>query len=244
MRKTACLMAVLLLSAICVLAQTTSTATQPSSPTGAMPQSSGTAQNPASQTPTTPPPNIQGGNNSTGATATNPNTQATPAPAPGTAGAQTGAAPQTATGPQKTIEGCLSGLPGQYSLITKSGQTYSLAGDDSLLGNHVGEVVRVTGAETSANTAASTGSAPGTASPNGGTPYGSTGTAGSQPGATTQSQTSTAPGQNNTATPSAANPAATAAPTHPGAPAAGSGPRFQVSNLTKVSAGCKMAEPH
>jgi hypothetical protein len=239
MRKAACLMAVLLLSAIWVLAQTTSTATQPSSPTGTMPQSSGTAQNPASQTPTTTPPNTQGGNNSTGATATNPNTQNTQ----GTAAAQTGAAPQAAPGPQKTMEGCLSGLPGQYSLITKSGQVYSLGGDDSLLGNHVGEVVRITGAETSASAAASTGSAPGVTSANGGTPYGSTGTTGSQPGATTQSQTSTAPGQANPAPP-ATNSAATAAPTHPEAPAAASGPRFQVSDLTKVSAGCKMVEPH
>lgn len=245
MRKAACLMAVLLLSAIGVFAQTTGTATQPSSPTSAMPQSSGTAQNPAPQNPTTTSPNTQGGNNSTGATTATPNTQAAPsAPAPGTAGAQAGATSQAATGPQKTIEGCLSGLPGQYSLITKSGQTYALAGDDSLLGNHVGEVVRLTGADTSGSAARAPGSAPGMTPANGGTPYGSTGTTGSQPGATTQSQTSATPGQANTATPPTTNPAGTAAQPQRGTSAADSGPRFQVSNLTKVSAGCKMAEPH
>ncbi len=167
--KAALLMTVLLLSAVWVVAQTAGTAqpgteTQPSSPTGASPQSGGAAQNPQSQT--------------------TPSTRAT-----GAAGAQTGTATQTTPERSQTIEGCLSGIPGQYSLITKSGQVYSLSGDDSLLGNHVGQVVRATGAGAATNPAT--------------------------------------PGQ-----------------AQPGAPAAGSGPRFQVSNLTKISAGCKMVEPH
>jgi hypothetical protein len=156
-----------------------------------------------------------------------------PTPATGAAGAQAGTTTQSTTGPSQTIEGCLSGTPGQYSLITKSGQVYSLSGDDSLLGNHVGQVVKATGAESSGSaTPAASGNAA-----SGGTAYGSTGTTGSQPGAATQSQTATPPGQANTgvAAPGQAQPAA---------PAASSGPRFQVSNLTKVSSGCKMAEPH
>ena len=159
----------------------------------------------------------------TGASPQAGQSQTTP-PTPAT---QTGAATQPTAGPSQTIEGCLSGIPGQYNLTTKSGQIYSLSGDDSLLGNHVGEVVRATGAESSGGaTPAASGNAA-----TGGTAYGSTGTTGSQPGAATQS------GQANTGAGAAANPATPA-------PAAGSGPRFQVSNLTKVSSGCKMTEPH
>src|SRR5579872_4334132 len=155
MRKPVFLMAVLLLSAVWVVAQTAGTAqagtpAQSPSQNSSTPQSSGTAQNPQPQTGTNPP----------GTTSATPNPQTTPStPATGATG-QTGAAatppgttPQTATGPQTTVEGCLSGTPGEYSLITKSGQVYSLAGDDSLLGNHVGEEVRVTGAQSNSSAA-------------------------------------------------------------------------------------------
>jgi hypothetical protein len=129
----------------------------------------------------------------------------------------------------------LSGTPGQYSLITKSGQVYALAGDGSLLGDHVGQEVKITGSQSngSASTPAATANtaAPGGAA-SGGTPYGSTGTTNSQPGAAAQSQTG-----------SAAN-----SPARPGTPsaasAASSGPKLQVSDVTKVGSFCNMAQPH
>ncbi|HLK34530.1 MAG TPA: hypothetical protein VKT29_15650, partial [Terriglobales bacterium] len=173
---------------------------------------------------------------------------------PGTP-SQPGSTPQTATGPQTTVEGCLSGTPGEYSLITKSGQVYSLAGDDSLLGNHVGEEVRVTGAQS--NSSAAGASAPSATPGNsastttGGSAYGSTGTAGSQPGATTQSQTGSVPNQSNppagqpgSSPGSAANSPAAASTTQSGTPQIGSGTRFQVSNVTETSGFCNMAQPH
>lgn len=255
MRKAAFLTAVLLLSTVWVVAQTagtgqTGTATQPPSPTGSMPQTSGTMQNPQSQTGT--PVQMPA----------TPNAQSAPqtgaAPQPGGSASSSTAAP---TGPQTTIEGCLSGTPGQYSLTTKSGQVYPLGGDDSLIGNHVGQQVKITGAETSGSAAGTTGAAgtPGgtaTAStpagaPGGGTPYGSTGTTGSQPGATTQMQAGTTPGQSSTtpgqtgASPgSTANNPAGAGQTAAGSPSLAGGPKFQVSNLTQVSPFCKMTEPH
>lgn len=44
-----------------------------------------------------------------------------------------------------TIEGCLAGSVGTYSLTDKSGTTYQLTGDTSKLLAHVGHTVQVTG---------------------------------------------------------------------------------------------------
>jgi hypothetical protein len=246
MRKAVFLMAVLLLSAVWVVAQTAGTQagtpTQSPSQNSSTSQSSGAAQNPQSQpgTANQQAPGAQQNQTNPAAPSTSPNAQTNPAtPSTGAAsqpaGTQAGSTPQTAAGASQTIEGCLSGTPGEYSLTTKSGQVYALAGDGSLLGDHVGQDVRVTGAQTSGNSAAAagtpaTGAAAGTpatqGSATGGTPYGSTGTTGSQPGATAQSQPGTTPGQTSTAS------------------AANSGPHFQVSNLEKVSEFCNMAKPH
>ncbi len=55
-------------------------------------------------------------------------------------------APQGALpGNQTTVEGCLSGSDGNYTLTDKSGNTYQLSGDNSMLRDHVGHDVQVTG---------------------------------------------------------------------------------------------------
>lgn len=48
-----------------------------------------------------------------------------------------------------TIEGCLAGSDGNYTLTDKSGTTYQLAGDTAKLQNHVGHTIQVTGTSAS-----------------------------------------------------------------------------------------------
>ncbi len=56
----------------------------------------------------------------------------------------------------KTIQGCLSGSDGNYTLTDKSA-TVKLTGDTSKLAAHVGHTIQVTGTLASATTADSTG---------------------------------------------------------------------------------------
>ncbi len=49
---------------------------------------------------------------------------------------------------QTTIEGCLGGSNGSYSLTDKSGTTYQLTGDTGKLDQHVGHTIQVTGTAT------------------------------------------------------------------------------------------------
>jgi hypothetical protein len=64
-----------------------------------------------------------------------------------------------------TVEGCLSGSSGNYTLTDKNGVSYQLTGDSAKLSEHVGHEVKITGTASSA-------------SPNGGgTSTGTTGTA-------------------------------------------------------------------
>ena len=44
-----------------------------------------------------------------------------------------------------TVEGCLSGTGGNYTLTAKNGMTYQLTGDTAKLSEHVGREVKVTG---------------------------------------------------------------------------------------------------
>lgn len=53
-----------------------------------------------------------------------------------------------------TVEGCVGGSAGSYTLTDSSGKTYQLAGDTSKLGDHVGHDVKVTGTTASAAGAA------------------------------------------------------------------------------------------
>src|SRR5262245_12682491 len=65
---------------------------------------------------------------------------------------------QTATGAQDkaahTVEGCVGGSAGSYTLTDASGKTYQLAGDTSTLADHVGHTVQISGTEESAGAGA------------------------------------------------------------------------------------------
>ncbi len=50
-----------------------------------------------------------------------------------------------------TIEGCLSGSDGNYTLTDKSGAAYQLTGDTAKLEKHVGHTIRVTGTATTSS---------------------------------------------------------------------------------------------
>jgi len=65
-----------------------------------------------------------------------------------------------------TVQGCLSGSSGNFTLTDKNGNTYQLTGDTAKLSEHVGHEVKVTGTTSSA-TASAGGEATGAAGANG-----------------------------------------------------------------------------
>lgn len=71
---------------------------------------------------------------------------------PQTGSSQTGS---SASSGQTTVQGCLQGSDGNYTLTNKNGTTYQLQGDTSKLSAHVGHEVQITGSTTSASTATS-----------------------------------------------------------------------------------------
>jgi hypothetical protein len=79
-----------------------------------------------------------------------------------TSSAQTSASQSDSSGAQ-TIEGCLSGANGKYTLTDQQGKSYDLSGDTSKLANHVGHEVKITGT-VSSGSASSTGSQMGSSS--------------------------------------------------------------------------------
>jgi hypothetical protein len=52
---------------------------------------------------------------------------------------------------ETTVQGCLSGSNGSYTISDKSGTTYQLTGDTAKLSEHVGHEVKVTGTPSSAS---------------------------------------------------------------------------------------------
>ena len=58
------------------------------------------------------------------------------------------------TGSETTVEGCLGGSEGNYTLTDKNGTSYQLTGDTAKLKEHVGHEVKVTGSAGSASAAA------------------------------------------------------------------------------------------
>jgi len=54
-----------------------------------------------------------------------------------------------------TVEGCLSGSSGNFTLTDKNGTAYQLTGDTAKLSEHVGHEVKVTGTSGTAGTGAS-----------------------------------------------------------------------------------------
>ena len=56
---------------------------------------------------------------------------------------------------QMTVEGCLSGSNGNFTLSDKNGTSYQLTGDTAKLSEHLGHEVKVTGTSGSDGTGAS-----------------------------------------------------------------------------------------
>ena|SRR5215467_15385151 len=64
--------------------------------------------------------------------------------------AQAGAQETGADKGGDTIEGCLAGSSGSFTLTDSSGKIYQLAGDTAKLGEHVGHTLRISGSQKSA----------------------------------------------------------------------------------------------
>lgn len=84
---------------------------------------------------------------------------------------------QSSTGNQTTVQGCLSGSNGNYTLTDTSGTTYQLSGDTSKLSDHVGHKMQITGTTTqpSASASGAPGTPPNPSGSQGTTPSSSTG---------------------------------------------------------------------
>ncbi len=73
------------------------------------------------------------------------------------------------SGSSNSIQGCLSGSTGNYTLTDNSGASYQLQGDDSQLSKHVGEEVQVKGSEGSASASSPSSSSPSSSASTSGT---------------------------------------------------------------------------
>lgn len=69
--------------------------------------------------------------------------------------ASSGQSSTTANG-ATTVEGCLSGSSGNYTLSAKDGTSYTLTGDTAKLSEHVGHEVKVTGTPSSGSNSGGT----------------------------------------------------------------------------------------
>ena len=65
----------------------------------------------------------------------------------------------TNSGGNMTVEGCLNGSDGNYTLTDKNGTTYQLSGDTAKLSDHVGHEMKVTGSKSDSAMAPSGGGA-------------------------------------------------------------------------------------
>ncbi len=151
MRKTFLITAILLLSAAWAVAQTTPSTPQQTTPDTSSQQSTSPSSTAPSQQPATP---------DTSSTTTQTTTTQTT---------------QTSTDNGTSIEGCLGGSAGNWTLTDQSGKTWQLAGDTAKLSDHVGHQVRITGSE--AGGAASSSSSPSSGAGAGAATAGGTGAA-------------------------------------------------------------------
>jgi hypothetical protein len=156
MRKTFLITAILLLSAAWAVAQTSPSTPQSTTPETSSQQSTAPSSTSPSQQPATP--------DTSSTTTQTTTTQST----------------QTSSNSSTSIEGCLSGSAGNFTLTDQSGKTWQLAGDTSKLSDHVGHQIRLMGTDNSS-------SASGSSSPSSSNPSSSAGatgagaSAGSQP---------------------------------------------------------------
>lgn len=156
MRKTFLITAILLLSAAWAVAQTSPSTPQSTTPDTSSPQSTSPSSTSPSQQPATP--------DASSSTTQTTTTQTT----------------QTSNNSSTSIEGCLSGSAGNWTLTDQSGKTWQLAGDTSKLSDHVGHQVRLMGTDNSS-------SASGSSSPSSSNPSSSAGAAGAGSSSGTQS---------------------------------------------------------
>lgn len=84
-------------------------------------------------------------------------------PSSSTASGSAAQTSRTGAGGQMSVEGCLSGSNGNFTLTDKNGTAYQLTGDTAKLSEHVGHEIKVTGtsATGSAGAAGSTESSTG-----------------------------------------------------------------------------------
>jgi hypothetical protein len=141
MRKTFLITAILLLSAAWAVAQTSPSTPQSTTPDTSSQQSTSPSSTSPSQQPATP---------DTSSTTTQTTTTQTT---------------QTSSNNSTSIEGCLSGSAGNWTLTDQSGKTWQLAGDTSKLSDHVGHQVRLMGSDNSSSASGS--SSPSSSSPSG-----------------------------------------------------------------------------
>lgn len=130
MKKFSLLTAVLLLSCVWAVAQTSPSSSSPSSAQPSTQSPSSTTTSPSSTSPTAQQPDTS------------------------TSGANASA---SSTDKGNAIEGCLSGSAGNFTLTDASGTAYQLAGDTSKLSDHVGHQVRVWGDNSGAGASSATG---------------------------------------------------------------------------------------
>jgi len=64
---------------------------------------------------------------------------------------------QSSAGGETTVQGCLTGASGSFTLTDQNGTTYRLTGDTAKLSEHVGHEVKISGATSSSSAPSSTG---------------------------------------------------------------------------------------
>lgn len=76
--------------------------------------------------------------------------------------AQSSQANPVNAGGEQSVQGCLSGADGNYTLMVKNGTSFKLAGDTAKLAEHIGHEIKVTGTMSSASTSPNTDTSAGT----------------------------------------------------------------------------------
>jgi mannan endo-1,4-beta-mannosidase len=153
MRKLYLLTAIVLLSTVWVVAQTAPSSSSPSQQPSTADQASPSTASPSQSSPSQSTTTTQ--------TTTTETTQTS------TAGS--------------SIEGCLAGSAGNFTLADTAGKTWQLAGDTSKLSDHVGHQVRITGSEAGGAAGSASSPSTGAAAGAGASTSGSASSSGAQP---------------------------------------------------------------